>query len=427
MRKELSLYLLISLLSTSVLFAQEARKDSIEGYSKFRFGGYGEIGASYLDHDWNRATPHGTTKGGRAEISVPRFITAFDYKFNNRWSLGAEIEFEYGGTGCAREIEWYEENGEYEVEVEKGGEVALEQVHLTYSFSPALNLRVGHIIVPIGLTNAHHEPINFFGVYRPEGETSIIPSTWHETGVELLGSLGHFDYHLQVVSGLDPQGFRSEDWVKKGRQGMFEKTNFSSPAVVARLEYKGVKGLRIGGSFYFDNTAKNASKPHRNTGYKFPVLITSGDISYVSPHRDFILRANAIYGYLGASAALTKINNRSSNNSGYSHTTVAETALCYGGELGYNVGSLFGHREWRVYPFLRYEYYNPMERVEAGSNLLADKRMQVSACSVGVNYYALPNLVVKADYMHRTIGRGAYNSEILISLGIAYVGWFFSK
>ena len=68
-----------------------------------------------------------------------------------------------------------------------------------------------------------------------------------------------------------------------------------------------------------------------------------------------------------------------------------------------------------------------MERVEAGSNLLADKRMQVSACSVGVNYYALPNLVVKADYMHRTIGRGAYNSENLISLGIAYVGWFFSK
>ena len=49
MRKELSLYLLISLLSTSVLFAQEARKDSIEEYRKFRFGGYGEIGASYLD------------------------------------------------------------------------------------------------------------------------------------------------------------------------------------------------------------------------------------------------------------------------------------------------------------------------------------------------------------------------------------------
>lgn len=40
------------------------------------------------------------------------------------------------------------------------------------------------MIVPVGLTNAHHEPINFFGTVRPEGETTILPSTWHETGIE---------------------------------------------------------------------------------------------------------------------------------------------------------------------------------------------------------------------------------------------------
>ena len=47
----------------------------------------------------------------------------------------------------------------------------------------AFNVRAGHLIVPMGLTNAHHEPINFFGTSRPEGETTIIPSTWHETDV----------------------------------------------------------------------------------------------------------------------------------------------------------------------------------------------------------------------------------------------------
>ena len=57
-----------------------------------------------------------------------------DYKFNKRWSLGAEIEFEAGGTGIEYELETGtgSENGEYETEVEKGGEVALEQFHITY-------------------------------------------------------------------------------------------------------------------------------------------------------------------------------------------------------------------------------------------------------------------------------------------------------
>lgn len=70
------------------------------------------------------------------------------------------------------------------------------------------------MIVPVGLTNNHHEPINFFGVYRPEGETTILPSTWHETGIAVFGEIGRFDYELQLVNGLDPQGFRSEDWIK---------------------------------------------------------------------------------------------------------------------------------------------------------------------------------------------------------------------
>lgn len=62
---------------------------------------------------------------------------------------------------AAREVEWYEENGEYETEIEKGGEVALEQFHISYLMNKHLNFRFGHMIVPVGLTNAHHEPLNF--------------------------------------------------------------------------------------------------------------------------------------------------------------------------------------------------------------------------------------------------------------------------
>lgn len=157
------------------------------------------------------------------------------------------------------------ENGEYETEVEKGGEVALEQFHITRLILPAFNVRVGHVIVPVGLTNTHHEPINFFGTSRPEGETSILPSTWHETGIEFYGTFGHrysrFSYQALVVAGLNPNGFDRDTWVAGGKQGLFETDNFTSPAYVGRLNYEGVPGLRIGGSVYYcADAARNADK-----------------------------------------------------------------------------------------------------------------------------------------------------------------------
>lgn len=199
--KRLTNLLAITLLTSCVTaFAQEQEETTTEksaveqsadiyaaGYNKFRFGGYGEILANFMDYGINRfrGTDNGSKKDHRNSISIPRFVLAFDYKFNSQWVLGAEIEFEAGGTGSAYEIE-NTENGEYEMEVEKGGEVALEQFHITRLIHPAFNVRAGHLIVPVGLTNEHHEPINFFGTSRPEGETTILPSTWHENGIEVL-------------------------------------------------------------------------------------------------------------------------------------------------------------------------------------------------------------------------------------------------
>ena len=62
-----------------------------------------------------------------------------------------------------------------------------------------------------------------------------------------------------------------------------------------------------------------------------------------------------------------------------------------------------------------------------------DVRTQVSKWTAGLNWYALPNLVVKADYTTRQIGTQKvfgttkYNSENEFALGIAYIGWFVKK
>ena len=414
--KRLFLLLVISLMTNAM---KAAEPDTI-GYNKFRFGGYGEMVANFKDYGINRFYGHkeGNAKQNHNTIAIPRFVLAFDYKFTPKWILGAEIEFEYGGTGTSYELE-NTENGEYETEVEKGGEVALEQLHITRMIIPEFNVRVGHLIVPVGLTNEHHEPINFFGSSRPEGEMTIIPCTWHDTGIEFLGKFGKghatFDYEAMIVTGLNANGFDRNNWVRKGKQGIFEGDNFTCPAYVARLNYTGVPGLRLGGEIG-----------------KIPVTIWSLDAQYVD--RYVTARVNYLSGNIAHADQLGAKNGKLSNKSGYSRLTpIAKRAVSYNAEVGVNLKSLFrGGKGFPViYPFAQYEYYNPQEKGE-GMDVM-DARCQVSKWNFGLNWRALPNLVVKADYTTRQIGtskvfgKGTYNSENEFGIGIAYIGWFFKK
>ena len=436
----------LSLCTIATTMAQEVRAESnedsekqeVETYKKFRFGGYGEAVASFKDYGTNRyyGALNGNTKKHRNTISIPRFVLALDYKFNPNWILGAEIEFESGGTGSAVEIE-NSENGEYETEVEKGGEVAIEQFHITRLIHRSFNVSAGHLIVPFGLTNAHHEPINFFGTVRPEGESTIIPCTWHETGIKLYGSFGKkyttFDYQLLVVAGLNANGFDRNNWVRKGKQGFFETDNFTSPGYVARLDYKGVPGLRVGSSFYYCKDAGSNSDKHQTYSDigSVPVRIYSADLQYKNNY--VTVRGNLIMGNMGNSDGVTDANKKQSNASPYSKLTpVAKKAVSYGGEVGFNISSVIKNDKCPViYPFVRYEYYNPQEKGEKG--LVMDKRCQVRMWTAGLNWFALPNLVVKADYTtrqigtHKVFGTSKYNSENEFSIGIAYVGWFIKK
>ncbi len=416
------------------------KNDSVaytDGYRKFRFGGYGEMVASFKDYGINRL--NGTSTGNahmhRNTIAIPRFVLALDYKFNQKWILGTEIEFESGGTGTALELE-NKENGEYETEIEKGGEVALEQFHITRLIIPEFNVRAGHLIVPVGLTNAHHEPINFFGTVRPQSETTMLPSTWHETGIEFFGSFGRgftrFDYRAMIVAGLNANGFDRDSWIASGKQGFFETDNFTSPGYVARIDYKGVPGLRLGMSgYYCRNVGSNSDKPHIYKSIdRVPVAIGTFDALYRNHY--VTARGNITYGYVGNSAAVSAINQSSlSNKSPYSRLVpVAKNALSYGGEVGFNLASVIKHSPV-IYPFVRYEYYNPQQRGEKGQAM--DNRLQVSQWQAGLNWFPLNGLVVKADYTTRQIGtskvfgHGPYNSENEFSIGVAYIGWFINK
>ncbi len=431
-KRLLSIVVLVLVTGTS---AAQWNSDSTEYdcFDKFRVGGYGEMVAAFKDYGINRfyGGSNGNSDIKRNTISIPRFVIAGDYKFNKHWMLGMEIEFESGGTGSAYEIE-NTENGEYETEIEKGGEVALEQFHITYHLNNAFNVRAGHIIVPVGLNNDHHEPINFFGTVRPEGETTIIPNTWHDTGIEIRGQLGRrwasFDYEAMVVTGLNANGFDRNHWAGSAKQGIFEEDNFTSPGYVGRINYRGVPGLRLGFSYYYcRNAGSNSDKP-QTYNFDLPVNIWSVDAQY--KNRWVIARGNILQGRIGNSSQLSARNGRLSNLSPYSRTSpIAQKAVSYGVEAGLRLkGLVHAGKMPDVIPFARYEYYNPQEKVKTDgySSTVADLRLKTSMWVFGVNYRPLPYLVLKADYTTRRIGGGKYNDENEFALGVAFTSWFVS-
>lgn len=434
---------------TSVLdkFKPVTQNNSLTNYDfdRYRIGGYGEMVARFKDYGQNRwnGTSNGNLRKRHNEISIPRFVLSGDYKFSPKWILGAEIEFESGGTGSAYEIEdgISSENGEYETETEKGGEVALEQFHITRLVVPEFNVRVGHMVLPVGLTNTHHEPLFFFSAERPESETEIIPSTWHETGLEFFGNFGKglasFSYQAMVTSGLCPDGFSKYDWVKGGKQGAFEFDNFTAPAYTFRLNWHGVKGLRLGFSMLYNpKSGKNCEKLTKYDNVDdINIFIYSFDAQYIN--RYFTARANVLHGYVSNTYALNSTISSGLNFSSLSpyetRKGVGSHSLGYNAEVGVNLAGFFPNVEKFpvIYPFAQYAYYNPQETVDRATAL--DKRLQVSMWTVGLNWKPLPFLVVKADWVKRNIGTHAvfgsskYNHENEVRLGVAYSLWFAKK
>ena len=250
--------------------AQQSAADSTSltrNVSRFRIGGYGEANYTrnfYSDHVSRYSQPEEHKNDpSHGRFDIPHAVIYLGYDFGQGWSVGTEIEFEHGGAGIAYEKE-DEEGGEWEQETEKGGEVELEQFWIQKTFSRAANLRFGHIVVPVGLNNAHHEPLNFFTVYRPEGENTIMPSTWHQTGVSFFGRYKSFRYEAQLLAGLNADNFTNVNWIKKGAASPLEFEVANKYGVALRIDNYSVPGLRLGLSGYYGESIGNSYSKNAN-------------------------------------------------------------------------------------------------------------------------------------------------------------------
>lgn len=412
--------LLFILISSNCIYSQDSTGQS----KKIKFGGYGEILYRHFDYGPNqKASTTGSLADSRAEVDIPRFALSLESYFSDDIYLEAEVEFEHLGTGSALELE-YEEFGEYEFESEKGGEILLEELHITKIFLDELKLRVGRFYVPVGLLNKAHRPTDYFTSIRPESESQIIPVVWSETGIEVFGKLfGSLNYRAQVINGLESTGFSSEKWIVEGHQKKFEFIKATNLAIAIRLDYSGIENLLFGVSGYYGNTSGNRPKPEDMQNVNGNVGILDFHAAYNS--NDFIARGLFLFGHLTNSDIISQRNSSISRNIQAPRTPVAESAMSYYIEAGYNILRFFDtNTPLKLFPFGRYEYYNSMEQVTG--SVFADPRFKRNLITFGINFFVLPNLVLKADYSMRKVGGfdSIYNDENTFGLSIGFYDSF---
>ena len=411
--------------------AQTVAADSVMQHvngKRLSVGGYGEVAMSrnfYSDHvsRYSLADEH-KNDPSHGRFDIPHAVIYLGYDFGKGWTMGTEIEFEHGGVGMAYEKE-DEEGGEWEQEVEKGGEVELEQFWIQKSFGRWANIKAGHIVVPVGLNNAYHEPLNFFTVYRPEGENTILPSTWHQTGISFWGKTNGWRYELQFLAGLNSDNFTNTGWINKGPGTPTEGEIATKYGTALRIDNYCIKGLRIGLSGYYGHAIGN-SYPNNKDGAesKYKGVVAIGAIDFTYNNYNWIVRGQADYGYLSDAKQLKYFTNRLNGLSPFHHSAfVSKNAFAYGIEAGYNIFSQIEklrQDNQKLYLFGRYEHYNPYASKTKNTSY---DYTNVKRMAVGINYYPVKQIVVKAEYSHRFL-KSQYNNEPAINIGVAYEGWF---
>ena len=172
---------------------------------RLTIGGYGET------HLNMREGPGGDS------IDNHRYVGYLGYEFTDWIHLQSEVEIEHSFVA------------------DGDGEISIEQLYTDFLLVPELNLRVGRVLVPVGIVNQRHEPTTFNGVERPSFAKYIIPTTWSSDGIGIFGNLSpELDYQAYVVGGLDGSGFSSSG-IRGGR--IKERTSLNDVAFTGRLDY----------------------------------------------------------------------------------------------------------------------------------------------------------------------------------------------
>ncbi len=342
-------------------------------------GAYGEV---------NYNQPEGTN----GELDVQRLVLLFGYNFNDKVQFVTEVE------------------------VEHVQEVFVEQAFINYNVANNVNLRGGLMLIPMGIINEFHEPTTFNGTERPRVAQVIVPTTWREIGIGVTGRFNSINlgYQAYIFNGFksaesDGEGgvnglLNGSSGLRGGRQKGIQSI-ISSPTLSIKLDYYGIRGLRLGLATYLGKTQAD-DDVKQLAGAIIGTSMLGLDARYA--YKRFMARGVFIRGWI-------------SDTEAYNILTGQDLGSALQGwyvEGAFNL--LPQGKKQKLFAFARYESYDT--HAQTDGTLERNDAYNRSDITTGLTYHIVPGVVVKGDYIFRK--NALEGSDVPNQLNFGIGVWF---
>lgn len=309
-----------------------------------------------------------------------RYILFVYGRLNERISTSTEIEFEFGGSPLKRDG------------ILGAGEVLLEFSVLDVEVAEWLTLRAGIILMPVSSFNINHDAPTRDLVDRPIGYTTVIPSTWFESGAGILGTFKlpadmALSYELYLVNGLDAR--ISDGFGLRGARGSHWADNNSDKAFTGRIAFRPTLSAEFGVSGYsgvYDKRDNRVNIINGDFRLRLDAFEFLGEIGYVAIDPGFV------EGFSASSVANTR-------------AAVPEGMFTYFVQANYHfrIEPLF-----RLFPeelqqatFTGVVRYEAMDTDTNYRSALGDK----TRLTLGLNFRPIEQVAVKFDFQWNAQGQ----------------------
>lgn len=314
-------------------------------------GGYGEV--------------HYNNWDSKKEINLRRFVLFIGHQFNDRIRFHSEFEVTHTMAG--------ESSTDFN---KKKGFVSVEQAFIDLQLNDRHTFRSGLFLMPVGILNETHEPTTFYGVERNMVETHIIPTTWWEGGLAMTGKVAPaLSYDVALTSGLNTPTSGADNFVINKSRQFVSQAKANSPAYTGRLRWSGIPGVSLSATLHRQDDLTQDSMGLAATLAETHAIVQRGDYGLRALYAQWNLDGNA-----------PKAVGRDKQYGWYL-------------EPSYRVSEKLG-------VFARYSLWD----TQAGDS--ADSKNKQT--NIGVNYWAHPQVVYKADIQRRN------NRDDGFNLGVGY-------
>ncbi len=356
--------------------------------------------------EYNRVTVHGygemhfqnqTQKHGNAQVDNHRFVIGVHAVLADWIHLNAEIDFEH----AAQTMEY-------------------EFGYLDFLLDPALNVRAGVILAPIGFLNEYHEPPLFWTTERPLLQQKLIPTSWNQAGAGIFGTpTDGINYRLYFMNSLQSvsdstttgqTGQFTSSGIRDGRSQL-SKVRANDFSIYGRAEFtKLYPGLQLGFSLVHGDTT------HDYMAEDGTMTLIEADIRYRKGWFD--MNASIVNTHLDDAAAINTYCVAASNCTATNTKGVAENMFGFNVQTGAHLPQLMGWKtSYDIIPHVMFERIRNQDKMPNGTApTLADN---YNVYHVGVAYLPIPEVSIKVDHLHKKTDDG--KSSDTFYAGLAYM------